>query len=342
MHDHSSKPAASPSSDHLTDMLRGLRLDGVEYGRCEMTAPWAIAVPAQTAARFYFIAKRSCWLLTPSKEWLELRDGDAVLLPRGAEHVLASAPDVEAFPLANCKIRKVCSNIYDVKGGGDGQGADDGEPTLIFSGSMTFNVDSAHPLLRMMPDLMQMFELAKSEPGIPHLLEAMAREVAMDRVGAGGILARLADVLAASIIRSWVEIGCGDATGWIAAARCPVIGKVLAAIHVTPERDWTVATLARMMGASRSGFAERFASVVGETPARYVAQVRMQQARQLLARDRLKISVVARRLGYESEAAFSRAFKRVTGSAPSQVRSAAVASSPAFPELSERPTPVDL
>jgi hypothetical protein len=166
MHDHSSKPAATPASDHLTDMLRGLRLDGVEYGRCEMTAPWAIAVPQQKAARFYFIAKRGCWLLTPSKEWLELRDGDAVLLPRGAEHVLASAPDVEAFPLANCQIRKVCGNIFDVKGGGDGQGAGESEPTLIFSGSMTFNVDAAHPLLRMMPDLMQMFELAKSEPGI--------------------------------------------------------------------------------------------------------------------------------------------------------------------------------
>jgi AraC-like DNA-binding protein len=171
-----------------------------------------------------------------------------------------------------------------------------------------------------MPELMRMCDLATSESGIPHLLEAMAREVAMDRVGAGGILARLADVLAASIIRSWVESGCGDATGWIAAARCPDVGKVLAAIHLDPERDWTVASLARLMGASRSAFAERFASVVGETPARYVAQMRMHQARQWLAGDKLKISVVARRLGYESEASFSRAFKRVIGTAPSHVR----------------------
>jgi AraC-like DNA-binding protein len=295
-------------------MLRGLRLDGVDYRRCQMTAPWALRFPAQPAARFHFVTRRGCWLRAPSGDWIELKDGDAVLLPRGAEHVLASAPDAGAVPLLHCEVRQVCRDIVDVKGGGDGAA------TVLFSGSMTFNVDSSHPLLRMMPDLMTAHELARTEPAVPHLLEVMAREVAMDRVGAGGIMARLADVLAASIIRLWVEHGCGDASGWIAAARCPDIGKVLAAIHLNPEHDWTVATLARAMGASRSGFAERFASVVGETPARYVAQVKMHQARQWLVRDRLKIAVVARRLGYESEAAFSRAFKRITGVAPSRAK----------------------
>jgi AraC-like DNA-binding protein len=314
MHDRSSKNAAAQPSDPLTDMLRGLRLDGVEYRRCQMTAPWALSVPQQAAARFYFIARRGCWLLTPAKEWLELRDGDALLLPRGAAHALASAPDPAPTTTECCQTQKICGNIFDVQGGGDG------ERTLLLSANMTFNVDSDHPLLRMMPEMMRMSELAASEPGTPHLLEAMAREVEMDRVGAGGILARLADVLAASLIRSWVENRCGNAAGWIAAARCPEIGRVLAAIHLNPDHDWTVASLARLMGASRSGFAERFASVVGETPARYVAQVRMQQARQWLARDKARISVVAQRLGYESEAAFSRAFKRVIGVAPSQVR----------------------
>ena len=127
-------------------------------------------------------------------------------------------------------------------------------------------------------------------------------------------------MLAASIIRSWVERGCGDSKGWIAAVRDRELGKVLAAIHLEPNRDWSVETLARSMGASRSGFAERFASTVGETPARYVTQVRMHQARQWLTHDRLRIAVVANRLGYESEAAFSRAFKRVIGAPPSHFR----------------------
>lgn len=307
---------AVPAADPLTEMLRGLRLDGVDYGRFQMTEPWGLFFPAQQAARFHFIAGRGCWLRTPTNEWVRLEQGDAALLPRGSEHALASAPNACSALVGGCAFQKVCDNIFETRGGGEG------EQTLLFSGSMTFNVDGLHPLLRMMPDLMRVHELAVNEPRIPDLLATMACEVALDRVGAGGILARLADVVAASLIRSWVERGCGDATGWIAAARDPDIGRVLAAIHLKPSEDWTVAALAKVMRASRSAFAERFTSVVGETPARYVAQVRMHQARQWLVRDKMRIGVVARRLGYESEASFSRAFKRVMGAAPSHFRAA--------------------
>ena len=315
MFDNSSNGDAR-SGDPLTDMLRGLRLDGVDYGRFQMCEPWGLFFPAQQAARFHFVAGRGCWLLTPAKEWIRFEPGDAMLLPRGSEHALASAPNACTAPGACCTFRKVCDNISETSGGGDG------ERTLLFSGSMTFNVDNLHPLLRMMPDLMPVHEVAVNEPRIPDLLKTMACEVALDRVGAGGILARLADVVAASLIRSWVERGCGDATGWIAAARDPDIGRVLAAIHLKPSENWTVAALAKVMRASRSAFAERFTNVVGETPARYVAQVRMHQARQWLVRDKMRIGVVAHRLGYDSEASFSRAFKRVMGAAPSHFRSA--------------------
>lgn len=134
------------------------------------------------------------------------------------------------------------------------------------------------------------------------------------------MLARLADVLAASIIRSWVENGGDSTTGWTAAIRDRDIGRVLVAIHRQPDRNWTVEALAREMGASRSAFAERFTAIVGETPARYVARLRMHQARQWLIEDRMRVSVVAARLGYESEASFSRAFKRIVGTAPSHLR----------------------
>jgi AraC-like DNA-binding protein len=184
---------------------------------------------------------------------------------------------------------------------------------------MRFNIDKLHPLLQLMPDIMLTSDLARSELAIPHLLEAMAREVDMDRVGAGGILARLADVLMATMIRAWVEHGCGETSGWMAAMRSPDVGRVLAAIHLAPDRDWTVAELARLMGASRSGFAERFARVVGETPARYVARVRMHQAR-LWLRDGMRVAAAAERLGYDAEASFSRAFKRIIGAPPSEFR----------------------
>ncbi len=313
MLDNSSKATAR---DPLSEMLRGLRLEGVDYARYRMTAPWGLLFPAQAAARFHFVAERGCWLRTPENDWVRMEAGDAVLLPRGAEHALASEPGACAAPLGRCQFQGACGEIAEACGGGDG------EATLFFSASLNFNVDGQHPLLRMMPEIMWVHDMAAHEPGIPPLLGTMSCELALDRVGAGGILTRLADVVAASLIRSWVERGCGDATGWIAAARDPDIGRVLAAIHLDPARDWTVGALAGVMHASRSAFAERFASVVGETPARYVAQVRMHQAKQWLERDKLRITTVARRLGYDSEASFSRAFKRVIGSPPSHFRSA--------------------
>lgn len=317
MLDHSSKPGPATSNDPLTEMMRGLRLDGVDYGRCVMAEPWGVRFPAQSAARFHFIGVGRAFLQTPPGEWVELNAGDALLVPRGAEHVLASGPGVSAGPIERFEVKPLCGNIFDVSCYGEGA------KTLLFCGSMRFNLDGLHPLLAMMPDVMRAHELIKSEPGIPHLLEAMVRECAADRVGSGAMLARLADVLAATVVRAWVERGCGDATGWIAAVRDPQIGRVLAAIHLDPSRDWTVQALARIMGASRSGFAQRFAEIVGETPAHYVALVRMHQARQWLTRDGIRIAVIARRLGYDSEASFSRAFKRVLGHAPSHFRTKA-------------------
>lgn len=300
--------------DFLTDMLRGLRLDGIEYGRCRLVAPWAFLFPASQDAYFHFISERGCWLLTPAGEWQELGAGDAVLLPRGSAHSLASEPVAasQTFPRWQCKV--IGDKLFDYQSKGTG------EDHVLFSGSMRFNLDSLHPVLRMMPDMMRAKELMSSEPAIPHLIEAMGSEMAMSRVGACGIVGRLADVLAAHIIRSWVEHGSDNATGWIAAARNPEIGRVLAAIHASPNRDWQVSELAAVMGASRSSFAGKFAAMVGETPARYVAQVRMHQARQWIQQDGARITDVAQRLGYDSEASFSRAFKRIIGMAPSHFR----------------------
>lgn len=302
------------TGDPLTDILRGLRLEGVRHGRCEMKEPWGIEFPAQEAAHFHFIGRKDCWLKQPDGEWVELKAGDAVLLPGGAAHVLAAEPQALTWPITGYEVSELCRNVFCLSNDGCRPG------TLLFSGVMYFNLDNLHPLLGMMPDVMRTRGLATDDPGIAHLLDAMAREVTMERVGAGGIMARLADVLAATIIRSWVESGCGDSTGWIAAVRDRDIGRVLAAIHLEPHRDWTVEALARMMGASRSGFAERFSSIVGQPPLKYVTTIRMYQAKRWLIRDHTKISVVASRLGYESEAAFSRAFKRVVGAPPSHFR----------------------
>lgn len=129
---------------------------------------------------------------------------------------------------------------------------------------MKFNLDRFHPLLQLMPGFIRANDFAIKEPSIPSLLESMSREAEMNRVGACGILARLADVLTATMIRSWVEHGCGEATGWLAALRNHEVGRVLAAVHLDPARHWSVEELARIMGASRSSFAQRFLDIVGK------------------------------------------------------------------------------
>jgi len=311
------QPDAS-QPDALTQILLGLRLEGVEYGRCLMHGPWAVAFPAQRAARFHFVSRGGCWLRTKDSTWMRLNPGDAVLVPRGSFHVLASAPDVPVVDIDSLDRVPVADNIYLVQGP-DGH-ASQAAPDVMFCGALRFNLDPLHPLIAMMPHVMHANELAQRDPTVPALLEAMEREVVLDRIGACGILARLADVVAASIIRAWVECACSDATGWIAAVRCPRVGKVLAAIHAAPERDWDVPALAELMGASRSSFAQAFTRTVGETPARYVGKIKMFQARRWIAEDGMRISVAANRLGYDSEASFSRAFKRIIGHPPSAAR----------------------
>ncbi|MDR7297627.1 AraC-like DNA-binding protein [Pelomonas aquatica] len=316
MLDFSSDAPEGP--DTLTQILLALRLDGVEYGRCVMREPWAVAFPAQRSARFHFVGSGGCWLRTAATDWVRLNAGDAVLLPHGSFHVLASAPDVPAVEIDSLSRVAVADNIYvvdDPRGAPNDAGAD-----MMFCGALRFNLDALHPLIAMMPPVMLASDLAQKDATVPALLDAMEREVALDRIGACGILARLADALAASILRAWVECGCSDATGWIAAVRCPRVGKVVAAIHADPERGWTLPELADVMGASRSTFADAFTRTMGESSAKYVAKVKMFQARRWIAHDGMRVAVAAERLGDESEASFSRAFKRVIGHAPSAAR----------------------
>lgn len=304
--------------DALAHILLNLRLQGVEYGRCRLRAPWAVAFAAQDTARFHFVAQGDCWLRAGEAPWVRLRQGDAVLLPRGTAHVLASSTDVPAVDISTLPRVAVADAIYLV--GGQAKEAAEPASHTLFCAALRFSLDARHPLLAMMPDVIRAGELARRDPTVPALLDAMEREAAQDRIGACALLARMADVLAATTIRAWVECVCSDTTGWIAALRCPVAGKALAAIHADPSREWSVPALARLSGSSRSSFALAFKNAVGETPARYIARLRMFQASEWIADKGMRVSAVAGRLGYESEASFSRAYKRIMGQPPSAAR----------------------
>jgi AraC-like DNA-binding protein len=316
MHGRSSDPTDRPPGDPLSEVLQDLRLSGVSYGRCELTRPWGIDFPARPEARFHFVADGECWLRVPPLGWTQLRAGDAALIPRGTAHAMADAAHEPTAVIDDLPVEEIGDRFYDLRAGGGGS------RTMLCCCSVSFEEPALHPLLELMPPVLLVRGAGSDDATLPALLDAMAAEVTSHRVGTATILTRLADVVITRVIRAWVEAESrsDETTGWLVAIRDPQIGRALAALHRRPGQRWSVETLAEVANTSRSIFAERFAAVVGMSPVRYLARWRMRLATLWLRDPRITVAEVAARLGYESEASFSRAYKRLLGVPPSAVR----------------------
>ncbi len=308
-----------PNPDLVSDLLMGMRLYGMEYNRTQISPPFGLRFPTiEGRAQFHFVGRGPVFLRGPGDALHPLDTGDAVLLPRGGEHSLLSDAEMKCHCITQFQPKTLCRNVNEIMACSNEK--DHTSDALIFSGCMEFDLGSMHPLVALMPDVMLVNTLLKRYPEILPILDAMEREAKEDRAGFAGILARLADVVSAFIVRAWVECGCGGSSGWVAALRDPRLGRVIAALHRDPGRNWTVAELAGQMGSSRSVFADRFQAVTGMTPVRYLTELRMRLAAQWISREGMAIETAAQRLGYGSQAAFSRAFKRVIGKPPGAVR----------------------
>ncbi|WP_028035494.1 AraC family transcriptional regulator [Chelativorans sp. J32] len=305
-------------ADLVSELLMGMRLVGVEYRRIEITPPFGLRFGTVNGrAQFHFVARGQVFLRC-GQTVQAMNAGDAVLLPRGGLHELVSDAEGTGRDITDFNAAPLCHSVSSIKAcSGEGCRSSD---ALVFSGCMEFDLGSMHPLVGLMPEVMLVGTLLDRYPEVLPMLEAMEREAHGERAGFAGVLARLADVVSAFIVRAWVECGCGDASGWVAALRDPRLGRVIAAIHRDPGRDWTVAELAAEMGSSRSVFAARFLAVTGMTPLRYVTELRMRLAAQWIGREHMPIETAAHRLGYGSQAAFSRAFKRAMGYSPGAMR----------------------
>jgi AraC-like DNA-binding protein len=315
---------ARASSDPLNGLLAGMRLTGVEYRRIELSPPFGLEFGgSEGRANFHFVARGSVYLRRGDGVH-QMGTGDAVLLPRGGTHDIVSEPDLACRDVTAFSISTICQGVSALTACKVGECSS--SHVLIFSGCMEFDLGGMGPLVGLMPEVMFVGTLSERYPEILPILEAMERETCGGRAGFAGILAHLANVVAAFIVRAWVESGCGEASGWVSALRDPRLGGVISAVHRDPGRDWTVADLAAEMGSSRSIFAERFLAVTGLTPLRYLTEFRMRLAAEWIARDRVPIDVAAHRLGYGSQAAFSRAFKRIIGRSPGSVRAAPISS----------------
>jgi AraC-like DNA-binding protein len=300
--------------DALSEVLQDFRLSGVNYSRCELRHPWSIDFPQQQLLRFHFVSQGPCWIHTATLGWQELRDGDLVLLPQGVAHRLASAPDVADGSLNGCQVTRLGSNVCEVVREGTGA------TSTLFCGSMALGVCALDPLITLMPPIIKGCDVAGNDPIVGPLLAAMTVEATHPQMGSATILSRMADLLTARLIRCWVNCSGAPTIGWLAAIRDPNIGRALAAMHRDPGQNWTLERLAAVAGQSRSIFAERFSAVLGEGAVHYLARMRMKLARELLVQSGMSVADVATRLGYESEASFARAFKRITSVSPGVVR----------------------
>lgn len=316
MVDKSSGPAMPPRipMDALSEVLQDFRLSGVKYSRCELRHPWSIALPQQKLLRLHIVSQGPCWIHTEAQGWQELLDGDVVLLPQGVAHRLASAPDVVDDPLKRSQVTQLGSNVCEVVREGTGS------TSILFCGSMALGVCALNPLVDLMPPLIKGGDVAGNDTIVGPLLAAISAEIAQPQMGSATILSRMADLLAAQLIRCSVNCTGASTTGWLAAIRDPHIGRALSAMHREPGHDWTLENLASLAGQSRSIFAERFSALLGEGAAHYLVRLRMRLAGELLSQGGLSVSEVADRMGYASEASFARAFKRITNVSPGVVR----------------------
>jgi AraC-like DNA-binding protein/mannose-6-phosphate isomerase-like protein (cupin superfamily) len=301
--------------DPLGEALHFLRMSGIFYSRAEFTAPWGLEMPAmEECLMFHFVTSGRCWLEVGGDQRL-LQPGDLALVPHGRGHVLVSEPGEKAAALFDLP-RELVSERYELLNHGGG-----GAGTSMVCGAVKFDHPAAYQLINLLPPIICIKAFNSPDTTwIQNTLHFMAAEAKELRPGGETVITRLADILVIQTIRSWIAQDPAAQTGWLGALQDKQIGRAITLVHRNPGHEWSVASLANEVAMSRSAFAARFTELVGEPAMKYVVRWRMHVAARTLKEEKATVSELAERLGYESEAAFSRAFKRVIGMAPGAAR----------------------
>ena len=295
--------------DVLTDVLNSLHLNGSVYCRSQLENPWKLHFQNHKAAVFHVVEHGTAYLLPDgSSKVLKLEEGDFVLLPDGAAHsVSSSSKSSRTFEILmddtdHCRNERWSSLEPDV---------------ILLCGTFKLEQNKLHPMLSLLPKILH---ISSNPAWLETTLQLMLLEVQTTRPGVETVIRRLCDVLFIQSIRHWLEQTPQDSRGWLGALKDAKIGRVLELMHEQPQFAWTVEALAERVLMSRAGFSARFTMLVGEPPLTYLTRWRMNVASRLLQHPKTSLLEIANLSGYDSEVAFHRAFKRVTGHTPGSVR----------------------
>lgn len=319
--------------DALSEVLRVVRLTGGLYVDARLTAPWAVLgrVTPETLAdlpdrpkqvvSFHYIISGHLIGKVGDGAPLQLEGGDIILMPRNDEHLLASAPGVKPVMADELVPDEPGPGIRRLRHGGGGP------ETRMVCGFLALDA-ATNLLVTALPPMLKLNVGATAGGAwIAQSFAFAAQQLAEGAPGAATIIAKLSELMFVEAVRSHVENLAPGESGWLAGLRDPSVGRALALMHAEPERCWTVEELAAHANLSRSAFADRFAALLGEPPMRYLTRWRMQVAAHRLRDSESTVAQIAFDVGYESEAAFARAFRREMGAPPAAWRRGAAPSS---------------
>ncbi|MBB3066214.1 MULTISPECIES: AraC family transcriptional regulator [Limibacillus] len=303
--------------DVLNDVLDTLNLKGALYFRTDFSGPWGVTVPdLQQAARFHLVVQGRCHVSFASGASVDLGPGDIVLIPRGRSHVLADTVSRQAPPL---------ETVLELSGY-DGQGVlvvgerDPQASTQMVCGHFSFRKGADHPLLRALPEyLVTTTGMRAREPWLDEMLRLVVHRMFSEEIGSLAAVTRLSEIVFIELLRVGISQS-PDLKAILEAFRDRQIGQALQLIHNQPAESWTVERIAAAVGMSRSRFAEKFSELIGTGPMAYLSEWRLQKALALLDGSRSSIQQVALQAGYQSPAAFTRAFAGKFGLPPTEYR----------------------
>jgi AraC-like DNA-binding protein len=318
------------AEDALSDVLKTVRLTGAAYFDILAQEPWSVHSPARDLIlprvlpgadhliAYHVVIAGRCYASLVGGDAVPLEAGEVVVFTNADAHILSShagmqaePPSADFFDIADASRLPFHVNLAS---GGNAS-------AKIVCGYLACDARPFNPLLEALPPMLKAGEPRRNDNGwLGQFIHFAVAEVAEKRAGSESVLTKLSELMFIDVVRRYIEALPAQNTGWLAGLRDPSVSKALALMHARPSFGWTIEGLARQCGVSRSVLAERFVQLVGVPPMHYLAHWRMQVASEMLNRRNLNMAAIAAEIGYESEAAFSRSFKRMMGVTPSAWR----------------------